>query len=263
MAMFAAIEKFLAKHLGGRYQEDMPADVGTRLKEITVDPKTVTMPKKIDTAALALPKPAQPLQAGTFIYKGTISGAQSMSVDVTRTIAEEGGKWVITESATLPNGELQDKVTLDKNTLAVHSRVVTQGPLTIDLKFEGGKASGQMAMGGQQKPLTGDLGGDIFAVGAAGGFSVASLPLAEGYSATFRNFDLQNGRAVVKQARVAAIEDVTVPAGTFKAWKVEIAPVEGGPGGATVWIDTASRKVVKTSASQGAITAVSELVSSR
>jgi dienelactone hydrolase len=263
MAMFAAIEKFLAKHLGGRYQEDMPADVGTRLKEITVDPKTVTMPKKIDTAALALPKPAQPLQAGTFIYKGTISGAQSMSVDVTRTIAEEGGKWVITESATLPNGELQDKVTLDKNTLAVHSRVVTQGPLTIDLKFEGGKASGQMAMGGQQKPLTGDLGGDIFAEGAAGGFSVASLPLAEGYSATFRNFDLQNGRAVVKQARVAAIEDVTVPAGTFKAWKVEIAPVEGGPGGATVWIDTASRKVVKTSASQGAITAVSELVSSR
>lgn len=45
MAMFAAIEKFLAKHLGGRYQDSMPPEVATRLKEITVDPKTVTLTK--------------------------------------------------------------------------------------------------------------------------------------------------------------------------------------------------------------------------
>jgi dipeptidyl aminopeptidase/acylaminoacyl peptidase len=41
MAMYATAEKFLAKHLGARFQEDMPADVATRLKEITVDPKSV------------------------------------------------------------------------------------------------------------------------------------------------------------------------------------------------------------------------------
>src|SRR4029453_6140449 len=34
MAMFATSEKFLAKHLGGRYQETMPQDVSQRLKEI-------------------------------------------------------------------------------------------------------------------------------------------------------------------------------------------------------------------------------------
>jgi hypothetical protein len=43
MAMFATAEKFLAKHLGARFQEDMPADVAARLKEITVDPKTVKL----------------------------------------------------------------------------------------------------------------------------------------------------------------------------------------------------------------------------
>ena len=43
MASFAAAEKFLAKHLGGRYQESMPPDVAARLKAITVDPKTVTV----------------------------------------------------------------------------------------------------------------------------------------------------------------------------------------------------------------------------
>ncbi len=41
MAMLAAAEKFLAKHLGGRFQQSMPPEVARRLREITVDPKSV------------------------------------------------------------------------------------------------------------------------------------------------------------------------------------------------------------------------------
>ena len=43
MAMFAAAEKFLSKHLEGRFQESLTPEVATRLKEITVDPKTVKL----------------------------------------------------------------------------------------------------------------------------------------------------------------------------------------------------------------------------
>lgn len=50
MAAFAAAEKFLAKHLGGRYQESMAPEEATRLKEITVDVKTVEMPKRAEAA---------------------------------------------------------------------------------------------------------------------------------------------------------------------------------------------------------------------
>jgi dipeptidyl aminopeptidase/acylaminoacyl peptidase len=46
MAMFAASEKFLAGHLGGRFQESMSPAVAKRLQEITVDPKTVTLSTK-------------------------------------------------------------------------------------------------------------------------------------------------------------------------------------------------------------------------
>ena len=42
MAMFAETEKFLSGILGGRYQKEMPENVAKRLKEITVDVKTVT-----------------------------------------------------------------------------------------------------------------------------------------------------------------------------------------------------------------------------
>ena len=46
MAMFASAERFLAKYLGGRSQESVTPEVATRLQEITVDVKTVEVPKR-------------------------------------------------------------------------------------------------------------------------------------------------------------------------------------------------------------------------
>jgi dipeptidyl aminopeptidase/acylaminoacyl peptidase len=43
MAMLASSEKFLAKHLGGRYQESMKPEVAKRLNEITIDVSTVKL----------------------------------------------------------------------------------------------------------------------------------------------------------------------------------------------------------------------------
>jgi dipeptidyl aminopeptidase/acylaminoacyl peptidase len=41
LAMVTAMEGFFAQYLGGRYQKDVPPDVAAKLKDITVDPKTV------------------------------------------------------------------------------------------------------------------------------------------------------------------------------------------------------------------------------
>lgn len=46
MAVLAAAERFLAKHLGGRFQESMPPDVAERLKVLTVDVKQLSMVQK-------------------------------------------------------------------------------------------------------------------------------------------------------------------------------------------------------------------------
>lgn len=48
MAMLASAEKFLAKHLGGRYQESMKPEVAKRLDEITVDVNTVELAPPAD-----------------------------------------------------------------------------------------------------------------------------------------------------------------------------------------------------------------------
>ena len=55
LAMVTAMEEFFSKYIGGRYQKEVPTDVATKLKEITVDPKTVsadvTLKKLADPAA--------------------------------------------------------------------------------------------------------------------------------------------------------------------------------------------------------------------
>jgi dipeptidyl aminopeptidase/acylaminoacyl peptidase len=42
LAMVTAMEGFFVKYLGGRDQKEVPSDVEAKLKEITVDPKTVS-----------------------------------------------------------------------------------------------------------------------------------------------------------------------------------------------------------------------------
>jgi dipeptidyl aminopeptidase/acylaminoacyl peptidase len=54
LAYITAAEEFLAKYLGGRVQQDVPPDVAAKLKDITVDPKTVSGAVRLN-GALATP----------------------------------------------------------------------------------------------------------------------------------------------------------------------------------------------------------------
>src|SRR5262249_55857727 len=77
---------------------------------------------------------------------------------------------------------------------------------------------------------------------------IASLPLADGYSLSFRNFDVMKQKPQIKQLKVVGTESVTVPAGTFDAYKLEIVAADNDADKQTVWIDKGSRKVLKISA---------------
>ena len=247
MALWAASETFFAKHIGGRFQEGATPEVAARLKEITVDPKTVVLSKAVDAAAVGVPKVVASLSPGSASYQGKIeAGGQTIPMSITQTIEEKGGAWVVTGTAKMPMGDAVDVTTLDKATLVLRKRSIKQGPAVIELVFEGGKATGTMAMGGDPKPVSVDLGGELFADGAGGHEAIGALPLAEGYSTTFRNFDVRQQKVQLKQAKVAGSEKVTVPAGTFEAWKVEIASADGEPGSTTIWVAKDTRKVVKT-----------------
>ena len=74
---------------------------------------------------------------------------------------------------------------------------------------------------------------------------LAALPLTPGYTATYRNFDVQTQKVKLKQMKVADTGKATVPAGTFDSTKLEVTSAEGEGGQTTIWVDTATRQVVK------------------
>ena len=180
MALWAASEKFFAKHIAGRVQEDMTPEVGARLKEISVDPKSVVLTKKADASAVGVPKLVGTLAAGSASYQAKIEvNGQTIPMPVTRVIKEENGAWVVNETAQTPMGPVTDTTVLDRATLVPRKRSVKQGPVSVELAFEGGKATGTMAMGAEPKPVSVDLGGELFADGAGANDVLAQLPLAE------------------------------------------------------------------------------------
>ena len=264
MASIMATEAFFAKYLGGRAQEGGTPQVVARLKEITVDPKTVVLAKKIDPASVGAPKPAVDLQPGTYKYKGTvIAGTQEIALDIATTIKEDNGAWKAVGTMQGPMGSATDTAMLEKGTLLLRSRNVQQGPATINLDFTGNKASGTVNMTGEDKPVSVDLGGPLFADAAGSEMVIASLPLAEGYSTSFRNFDVRRQKVKLMQLKVVGVESVTVPAGTFDAFKVEVTPADGGADKETLWIAKDSRKPVKVSAvlgDMGGATITEELI---
>jgi dipeptidyl aminopeptidase/acylaminoacyl peptidase len=249
MALFMSSEQFLAKHLGGRAQEGGTPETVARLKEITVDPKTVVLAKKVDANSVGAPKPAVDLQPGTFKYKAMIEvSGQQIPLNVSSTIAEDGGSWTATDTMDTPNGSIVQVASLEKGTLITRSLNVKNAMAAINLDFAGNKASGKVNMGGTDRDVAVDLGGPLFAEGPGAKQSISTLPLAEGYSTTFRNFDVQQQKVKLMQLKVTGVEKVTVPAGTFDAFKVEITSADGGNDKQTLWVARDSRKPVKASA---------------
>jgi dipeptidyl aminopeptidase/acylaminoacyl peptidase len=264
LALFMASEKFLAQHLGGRFQEGGTAEEIARLKEITVDPKTVVLAKKIDPGTISAPKPAMELQAGTYNYQVKIeAGGQQMNMKLSTAIQDGAGSWIATNQMDTPQGAATDTATLEKGSLLLLKRSVRQGPVAIDLDFAGNKATGKMSMNGQDRPIAVDLGGPLFADAAGAEQVIACLPLAEGYSTTFRNFDVQTQKVQLMQLTVAGKEQIKVPAGTFDTLRVEISSADGGSDKKTLWIAGETHKVVKATAalaSMGGAVMTEELV---
>jgi hypothetical protein len=151
-------------------------------------------------------------------------GGQQMALKLSTTI-QDGGDWTVVENVDTPMGAMLDTTILEKGSLTLKKRSV-----------EGG-----------DKPISVDLDGTTFADGAGSSFVIGCLPLAEGYATTFRNFDLQKQKVKLMQLEVAGSELVTVPAGTFDAFKVELSSADGGLDKSTVWIAKDTRTPVKIS----------------
>ena len=134
-----------------------------------------------------------------------------------------------------------DTATIEKGSLTLRKRSLMQGPVAIHVEFSSGDAVGTRNMNGEEQPISVELDGPLFGDAAGAYLVIGCLPLAPGYATAFRNFDLKKQKAKVMQIQVAGPESVTVPAGTFDAFRVELSSADGGPDKSTVWISKDTR----------------------
>jgi hypothetical protein len=242
MALAVAMERFLATHLGGRQQEDVPEAIARRLAEITVDVSTVERP---DPAARALLEEAMraplPAASGKAIkparlqYAVTLAmGAQSMDMKVVRTIeaVKEKGRDLlrITDATEMAMGKMTDSMVVERATLRPVRRRV-DGVAKGELQYAADALTGTLSAPGQHLDVNVPLSAPVFGDGPGMVLALAGLPLAEGYETTLRQVSLETQKVEPYRLAVLGTETTEVPAGRFETFVVELRPLDGGASG--------------------------------
>lgn len=239
IAVAAAMERFLAPHLGGRFQEDMPEDIANTLAKLTVDVNTIELPETgVAAAAAVAPLPTSDgdvIEPQVFEYNITIeAGGQEIAFAITRTIEAgtlEGREvWRIIDVLESPMGSSIDSLELDRASLRPLRRAAS-GMGSIQLRFTDTEIVGEVGSMGQKIPVQTELTAPVFADGAGTDIVLAGLPLAEGYETTIRTFDAQMQRIRPMKVAVTGTATVETGSGTHQTFVVEMTPLDGDPTG--------------------------------
>jgi dienelactone hydrolase len=249
LATYAVMERFFNTHLGGRYQESVTPEIQKRIEALTVDVATVTMPARGATAAAPAAFTGSFLKPGSSSYSSTMSArGQSIKVTTTRVIqpaAVNGTKvWRVVEVSTSPMGEATDTLDMDAASMLPVHRSMKQGPMTIVISFGPDAIVGTIA-GPMNMPVNVKKSGAVLSDGTGVELPLSTVPLADGYTAGLKVFDLMGGRVKDMIARVTGTEKMTTPAGTYDTYVVEVAPVDGDKEGVKLWIAKEGRMIVK------------------
>ncbi len=277
LAMFAAIERFLASHLGGRYQETMSPAVSERLEVLQVDEETLVLsPTASADSGGQAAGPSITFFEGVEVepvtrsYRQTAeTGGRTLELTSTRTISEatwEGKPaFLIVESSEGAISSAVDSTFVDASSLAPLHRTIRQGPATIDLAFTEGKVAGKIQAGPQTLPIDVAVEQTVFDTGPALEVALSTVWFEPGETATIHLFEILEGRVRPYRLEAKGAETVETPAGAFESMRIDLTPADGSPGGQTVWVEAAEpHRVVKSSAQipaqMGGGTATSVLV---
>jgi len=233
LAFSAAMEEFLAEHLGGRYQTNATDRIQQRLNKITVNPDSVTMP---DTSATAKAKSDAPngiamidgstLEAATLSYDATMKmRGRSIDLSSTRTIqatSTDGRQtWTAVTETNTPMATVTDSLIMDRATLRPVSRH-QRGPVTMDITFADTSASGTMKVRGRSTSISKGFDAPTLAGGAHDLIALGTMPLKPGFSTSLQVFSPQQQKVRTANFEVTGTTTVDTPAGSFEAYVVDV-----------------------------------------
>lgn len=275
IALYHAMQLFFADCLGGRAQQGIEAPIQRRIDQMMVDVDTLRLAPVAAAGGAAVAAVAisfsGTLMPATLTYSqkielpgGTMEASTTQSIS--STTIDGTPAWLVVESAQSPMGAASDSVYLDRATLLPLRRVARQGPATIELTFAPGSVRGAIQAGPQRLPIDARVQGSALVTGAPLNAALGTLTLTEAYAATLETFDVLAARVVPQTIRVTGSETVTVPAGSFESWKLDLTPNDGSQQPSVIWIEKAAphrvvRSITRLPAQAGGGTVTAELTS--
>lgn len=270
LVVAAAMEKFFAGHLGGRYQHTVKDKIQKRWNELKVDISKVTMP---DTTGVAKKQEeAFPdLDSGkikpfTAQFAQTIkAGNRQIDVGVTRKVQSSRinnkDVWLITNKSQSPMGTTVDSFYIDKQTLLPVKRVVNQSQMDVTLEFLPDKITGSMQVRGRTQNINIESDKKVLGIPEVTG---RAMDFSENFEASFNMLNLMKQSLQPFSMKVSGTEKVEVPAGQFDCYKINLDSSEGGTPEQTLFFTMKEpHRLVKAinelPASMGGVTVVSEL----
>ncbi len=214
--------------------------------------------------ALAVPASAALAQStatpvGTFAYAATLDVmGQSLQLVNTRTVeavtgADGAARFRIVDRTVLPpeagGTTVVDSSEVDAATRLPHfRRLVAPTPMgtqVVRLAFTPTAVTGEAGMLGATTPVTTALTSPVFTGGGALELLFGIRPLAVGYTEALTILEPQGAMApTAMNLSVVAQESVTVPAGTFDAFKLTLGATDGATPPQTIWVSSAAPHLV-------------------
>ena len=237
------------KLIEAEVKPEVKEELSAKSEPISAEPVTAPMPKatikKSDPVAIRVVTRKVGLSTSIHRYNARIEmGQQLIPVTIQTEIREnDNDQWVASEVMETPQGTVIETSILDKKSLQVLNRSMRQGAYEFDLSFNNQKATGTQKLNETHSVITGETEGEIFADGAGIQAVIASLPLSEGYTKIFRNFDEERQKSMVKKLTVVSTESIKITLGEFKTFRVSITGESGEE--MVFWVDKESRNVVK------------------
>jgi predicted Zn-dependent peptidase len=160
------------------------------------------------------------------VVQGQVFGSRVLTVE------EVGDTLVVSDVMAIPMAGMQQEgvIRMNPTTFAVYSVEQTgqmQGqPSNIHMTYDGLHVTGTATTPSPTGTATEVTVDTMLAEGTVDGEALEilypALPLAEGASFTFNVFDPSEGVVKTTTVKVAGVQEITVPAGTFSAFKLEI-----------------------------------------
>jgi dipeptidyl aminopeptidase/acylaminoacyl peptidase len=235
LALYRAMELFFRDCLGGRAQDAVTPAIEQQIRRLAVNVDTLRVaaePKMAEPVAVRVGdasittshlRPASHSWRVVLVQGGQEREVGTARSEVTETTVEGAPALQIVQSLSSPMmGNSTDTVVVLRQTVAPVRHRSTNARRTLSLDFERGTVKGTMTpAGGTAQPVSVTGAEPLFDSGALE-MVVRSLPLAEGYAATFPVYLHEAGGAVTVTARVTGSERVTLADGTVvDSWVVE------------------------------------------